>query len=229
MILVMSFRGYSQGSDYRVIFGKEWEKAEAFLAENEGWMKQMSAKYNISYKVAAAVVFPELVRYSAIRDRIEITLLKALYINLGNNYSDFSIGPFQMKPSFAESVCSKAVLLNDRISIQFRKKIDVNDPREFRRNIVSDLEEAHTQFVYLAAFIKSCYSSFGLGKMSEDERIRILSTAYNCGPGKSLERIRAMVDQKYFNTKLYSTENYSYSEVALCWYRNYCGDTETSR
>lgn len=219
------YAGYSQGPDYRMIFGKDWEKAEAFLSENDVWMKQMAARYHVSYQVAAAVIFPELVRYSAIRDRIEITLLKALYVNLGSDYSDFSIGPFQMKPSFAEFVSSKAVKLKDRISNQFRKKLNIDDPKEFRRTIVSDLEEAQSQFTYLSAFIKICDSSYGLSKTTETERIRILSTAYNCGPYKSLERIRAMADEKYFNTRLYRTENYSYSDVSLFWFRKYTGET----
>ena len=38
------------------------------------------------------VIFPELVRYSAIRDKMEITLLKTLYRNLGEDYADFSVG-----------------------------------------------------------------------------------------------------------------------------------------
>ena len=42
-----------------------------------------------------SVVFPELVRYSALRDKMEITLLKALYINVGRDYANFSLAIFR--------------------------------------------------------------------------------------------------------------------------------------
>ena len=87
--------------NYRETFGRDWDKALSFVAENRNWIAPELEQYNVSYPVAIAVIFPELVRYSALRDKIEITLLKALYINLGEEYANFSIGPFQMKPSFA--------------------------------------------------------------------------------------------------------------------------------
>ena len=52
-------------------------------------MEPVLAKNHISYPLAVAVIFPELVRYSALRDKMEITLLKALYINLGDRLCKF--------------------------------------------------------------------------------------------------------------------------------------------
>ena len=93
----------SQSLNYPEIFGDDWKKAMLFESENRSWMEPILAKNHISYPLAVAVIFPELVRYSALRDKMEITLLKALYINLGDDYANFSIGQFQMKPSFAET------------------------------------------------------------------------------------------------------------------------------
>ena len=89
----------SQPLNYREVFGDDWKNAVSFEKENRNWMKPALEKYHISYPVAIAVVFPELVRYSALRDKMVITLLKTLYINLGSDYANFSIGRFQMKPS----------------------------------------------------------------------------------------------------------------------------------
>ena len=132
---------FSQKTDYKKIFGSDWEKAESFISENESWMKQLSEKYDVPYPLAIAVVFPELIRYSALRDKMEITLLKALYINLGEDYADFSIGKFQMKPSFAESIHWKVPLLKGRLRNQFREKIKNEDIRKYRASIVKDLEQ----------------------------------------------------------------------------------------
>ena len=45
-------------------------------------MQPVLEKNHISYPIAIAVIFPELVRYSALRDKMEITLLKTLYNSL---------------------------------------------------------------------------------------------------------------------------------------------------
>jgi hypothetical protein len=220
MLLILS-RGSvnSQEKNYESIFGKDWIRAESFITENESWMRQMSGRYHISYLLASAVVFPELIRYSALRDKIETTLLKTLYVNLGSEYVNFSIGPFQMKPSFAEYICSRATELKERPGNEFRKKGYREGTSESRKSIVMDLEKADIQFVYLAAFIKICERSYDLGKAGDEEKVRMLSSAYNCGPDKSPEKVKEMASKKFFNTKLYSTENYSYSDISLYWFR----------
>ena len=109
----------SQSIDYQDIFGDDWNKALTFEKENRNWMEPLLAKSHISYPVAISIIFPEIVRYSALRDKVEITLLKTLYVNLGEDYADFSVGQFQMKPSFAEAIRIKAdsVLDGNRVSI----------------------------------------------------------------------------------------------------------------
>ena len=68
---------------------------------------------------------------------MEITLLKALYINLGEDYANFSIGQFQMKPSFAESIHKQITdYLRVRLRNQFREKTANKDLREYRSSIV---------------------------------------------------------------------------------------------
>jgi len=212
---------FTQQTDYTKIFGSDWLKAEAFVSLNGAWMKRLSDKYDVSYPMAIAVVFPEIVRYSAIRDKIEITLLKALYINLGEDYADFSIGQFQMKPSFAEALYKKAPLLNGRLRIQFREKTAYNNPRDLRSAIVRDLEDPESQFVYLIAFIKICEAVYDLKGMDENRKIRFLATAYNYSFLESFEDVEKMTGKKFFNTKLVKGDSYSYADISAYWYRNY--------
>ena len=61
-------------------------------------------EFGIRTELAVAVVFPELVRYSALMDFMETTAVKALYQQKGVKGADFSIGRFQMKPSFVEDL-----------------------------------------------------------------------------------------------------------------------------
>ncbi len=168
------------------------------------------------------MIFPELVRYSALRDKMETAMLKILYRNLGDDYADFSIGVFQVKPSFAEKIHEAAtVVIGWRARSLINKKARSKNEREYRGAIVSDLEDPVMEFNYIIAFFKICENYFPQAGEDEATRIRFLATAYNAGFWKSKEEIEKMSDLEFFNTKLFKTENYSYADVSLFWYKQY--------
>jgi hypothetical protein len=208
----------SQSPDYREIFGEDWDKAEAFERENRGWIDSALRKNHISYPVAISVIFPELVRYSALRDKMEISILKTLYINLGDDYADFSIGVFQMKPSFAERIRENAPRLTGQKKGLLDKSSRYDDIKEFRKSVVNGLENPRTQIYYLIAFIKICEERYDSDKKDIQSQIIFLSTAYNFGFDKTLSQIDSMSNRKFFNTRMFRKINYSYSDVSLYWY-----------
>jgi hypothetical protein len=211
----------SQTLNYQEIFGQDWTNAEEFVRVNEPWIKVNLEKYNINYKEAISIIFPELVRYSALLDKMEITLLKALYINLGKHYANFSIGRFQMKPSFAEEIRKEAPGIMGRRSHKLvRDSIEFEDERSFRASVVDDLEDTRTELNYLIVFIKICEKRFELRKMTEDERIKFLAAAYNYGFFNSMDDIEKMTEKKFFTTKVLGSDKYSYSDISLYWYYN---------
>jgi len=212
----------SQQLNYQNIFGSDWDKALSFIEQNKSWIEPKLEQYKVSFPVATAVIFPELVRYSALRDKIEIGLLKTLYINLGDEYANFSIGPFQMKPSFGEMIREKARgAMGNKADKLFRRKEDYDDITSFRTSIVSDLEDSKTQLNYLIVFIKICEENFNLRSKTNDEKVLFLSTAYNYGFWKRADQIENMINKNYFSTTLLKTTNYSYSDVSLSWYHSY--------
>jgi hypothetical protein len=214
--------GFSQSINYKNLFGDDWKKASAFEKENRGWMEPIICKYNISYPLAVSIVFPELVRYSALRDKMEITLLKTLYVNLGEDYANFSIGVFQMKPSFAVSIREQTPAVSSQIpGIIFAQISEFDNIIPFRKSIVKDLEDPKTEINYLIAFIKICKMKFEAQNGDEFAQIRFLATAYNYGINKTASEIQRMSNKKYFNTKLFKTENYSYADVSVFWYKEY--------
>ncbi len=211
----------SQSAGYDKIFGSDWKRALAFERENRNWMQPVLERNKIPYDYAIAVIFPELVRYSALRDKMEISLLKALYINLGEQYADFSIGQFQIKPSFAEIIRSEGpAALGRRSGIRFKQPGEFESISWYRKSIVADLEEPETEFNYVIAFFKICEKKYRIERMDEIHKLKFLATAYNYGIDKSAEQIEDMINSKYFNTRLFKTENYSYADVALFWYLN---------
>ena len=213
---------WSQSINYQDLFGDDWKKAQAYERDNRSWMEPVLVKNHISYPLAVAIIFPELVRYSALRDKIEITLLKALYINLGEDYANFSIGQFQMKPSFAEMIREQAsAVMGRRSGITFKNRSDFDDIKDFRRSIVTDLENPKSQLNYLVAFCRICEKKYKTSRKDEVERLKFLATAYNYGIDKSAAQIESMIDKKFFNTKLFKTENYSYADVSMFWYEQF--------
>jgi hypothetical protein len=212
-------------TDYKSIFVNDWDKAQSFISENESWMRPVCEKYDVEFSFAAAIVFPELVRYSALRDRIEISLLKTLYINLGDEYADFSVGPFQMKPSFAELVHEKAGSLAERkIRNMFTDKRPSEDLKKYRASIVADLEDNRIQLNYLIAFIRICESAYGKKWSSESEKLRFFSTAYNCGLKGDITYIYSMEKKRFFSTSLVPSVTYSYSDISIYWFNLFATD-----
>jgi hypothetical protein len=222
--------GWSQSIDYQELFGDDWKKATIFEKENRIWIEPLLVKNHISYPLAISIIFPELVRYSALRDKMEITLLKALYVNLGEDYANFSIGQFQMKPSFAEKIRQKASSVLGHLSgIEFKNVSDFDDIKDFRKSIVSDLEDPKSQINYLIAFIKICQKNFNACWKDEPSEVKFLATAYNFGFDKQDVEIKSMIDKKFFNTKLIKTENYSYADVSIFWYKQYISTSNPVR
>lgn len=211
---------FSQTPDYAEIFGDDWIKAENYEKENRVWLEPLLTRNHISYPVAISVIFPELVRYSALRDKMEVALLKTLYVNLGEDYANFSIGEFQMKPSFAEEIRSESSRYPG-LKNGFKKNNDYENIKTFRKEIVKDLESREIQVKYLVIFIKICERKFNVNRMEDDAKIRFLATAYNYGFERSRPAIEAGINKKFFSTKLVKGENYCYSDVSLFWYKKF--------
>lgn len=214
----------AQSPDYSKIFGSDWQKTNNWLQENDSWLRPALEKHNIPYPEAIAVVFPELVRYSALRDKMEISVLKSLYCSLGKEYANFSIGVFQIKPSFAEHIRNESPAHGRKK--MFEKIGSYPSGYLFRKSIVDGLEDPETELKYVIAFFRICEKRFPRKWNDAFSKIRFLATAYNTGFWKSEKEISLMTDKKFFNTKLFKTENYSYADVALFWYNQYIQNIE---
>lgn len=220
LLLCITFNIKGQSLNYPLIFSDDWKKAEQFVSENEKWIRPVLEKYKVDYYEAIAVIFPELVRYSALRDKMEITLLKALYINIGEEYANFSIGHFQMKPSFAESIIEEGRRITGKRMPLVNDSTQYEDIRSYRAGIVSSLEDIHSQLDYLVIFFRVTLKKFDLRNFDEPSRIRFLATAYNYGFIHTEGEIKDMSARKFYSTKLVSRDLYSYADISLYWYNH---------
>jgi hypothetical protein len=208
------------GVDYRKVFGEKYEEAASFFQSNP-WISETIAKNRLDPCLTEAVVFPELLRYSFIRDKMEIGGLMTLYVQYGKDYADFSVGRFQIKPSFA-----RQVEMDVKTHPQFRnhpllKVLNTEETPQARLERVKRLDDPQWQLQYLVWFIKITERKFpGMRWISQEEKLRFLATAYNCGYSHSARYIRAMSAKKLFHTSIFKGTSFcNYSDVSVNYWR----------
>ena len=215
--------GQSSTVDYSTILGNHWKAAETWVSNNEFWIRPEIEQYNISYNEAVAVIFPEVVRFSIMRDSRDKAILKALYVNNGKPYADFSIGILRMKPSFAEAVRQEMSLVDDsRLQKILSRRHSYMDERRYRAMISDELEDIRVQISYVTAYMLLYANKPAMPE--GEERIRLLAAGYNETPVMDAERLRLKADEKLFGTDTVTEEKYFYCDVALFWYRQHQDD-----
>ena len=128
-----------------------------------------------------AIVFPELIRYNRIFDAIQIESLKFLYVSEGKSYADFSVGYFQMKPSFAEMVEADATkaMLEKAGAVAWAVLPDKEESRRARVQRITSIDQ---QMIYLCLFYQICRERFSARHFSSGlDRVRFFATCYNAG------------------------------------------------
>ena len=88
---------------YFALYPKEVTEALNFLKENEQIINKELAPLNQEERdIAMAIVAPEISQFSKVMEFVELRSLFIMYRNFGKG--DFSVGYFQMKPSFIEGL-----------------------------------------------------------------------------------------------------------------------------
>jgi hypothetical protein len=203
---------------YNSVFGEKYTEALVYLS-GQSWMSETLNSNGISPAFAKALVFPEVIRYSAIRDRIEMQGLITLYVQYGSPYSDFSVGRFQMKPSFAAQV-EKDVQGGPASRTSMLHTVDTSDTPQARLARVQRLNSQAWQLQYLIGFIDLMDQRYGNNyKADNPEKLRFYATAYNCGYTKPESVIRKKMKENHFHTALISSDVcYNYANIALEYY-----------
>jgi hypothetical protein len=216
----------SQRLNYREEFGEQYDFATAFLKQNDSLFKKYAIAYNLNPKFLKAIIFPELIRYNSVYDAIEINTLKFLYVQKGDFYGDFSVGYFQMKPSFAKKIESDANVFLDKtflktIGFDNYKKDNLSETSRKQRLIrITNLE---SQLKYLIVFVK-------IGKLkfknyyfkTEVEKVKFYATAYNSGYYKSIRILNKKLYSKSFYTgRIVKSTLYNYGDISTNYFENY--------
>ncbi|MDP2384743.1 MAG: hypothetical protein Q8M29_00090 [Bacteroidota bacterium] len=210
-----------QAVKYDVLFADEYKNALNYTSKNVDAFKQSSIKYNNDPQLLTSIVFPELMRYSLIKDILETSALELAYIDGGCEVADFSIGRFQMKPSFVEDL-ERQIETNDSLKKVYSIILSFKSSEEktIRAERLKRLSSLNWQVIYL-----NCFASVVKNKFPEQtfatvsDKIMFYSSAYNGGYHKTAKQIVNNECAKYYpyGTK-YKGDQYSYAAVADYFY-----------
>ncbi|MBR5905240.1 MAG: hypothetical protein IKZ51_02135 [Bacteroidales bacterium] len=140
--------------------------------------------------IAESVVWPEYMMYSYWQDWLETSAVSSTYVTSGSGF-DFSIGVFQMKPSFVEKL--EHAWMQSGLAQVPELQFDISDNRSAREARLSRMQCADWQAVYLALFLRLLYISYGsfdstgakiqegIDTLPVSEQVRLAAAAYNSG------------------------------------------------
>ncbi|MBQ1832416.1 MAG: hypothetical protein II114_01415 [Treponema sp.] len=153
-----------------------------FAMDKAKEIKETLEKQGYPYALeAAAIVFPEMIRYSAFQNEIE-SLINELLAFTSEESSGFSIGLMQMKPDFAVKIEKIIATYPDfekkYASINFKGDSSSSKARHDR---ILRLRQLDYQIEYLKAFMDYEIMVLNLKDENQNTKIKYLSAAYNYG------------------------------------------------
>jgi hypothetical protein len=213
-LLLVAFREEGQ---YAAEYPAECQAALRFRDEHDAEFQAAARAARYPADFLFAIVAPEYTRYHYLRDRLESYSLKVLYVQGGASYANFSVGCFQMKPSFIEKleqrVASDSLLRGKHAACLFA------DPgsRASRVTRLKRLSSVEWQLAYLVVFLDVVDATYPRASFADDEeRLRFYATVYNRGFHETEQQLRAA---ERFSLFPRSARQYRYSDVSVWFYR----------
>lgn len=179
-------------------------------------------------RTALSIVFPEVIRYNSFSDFIETKTLEWVYVDYGAEKADFSIGLFQMKPSFIEKL-EEATKSDPSVFRQFSDILNYPSTLsavEIRRTRVARMQNFETQVNYAQIFSLVCNAKFKSEVFaSPAEKIKFFAAAYNFGFNKDVKDIKNWTTKKAFPYGAnYKGKQMIYSEISADFYAKYANE-----
>jgi hypothetical protein len=219
LLLFIGFSANCQSLNYKEEFGEDYTDAVNYLLENQ-WMADSISVYGADPYFTLAIIFPELIRYNALSDYFETRALEVLYIQYGKSYADFSIGRFQIKPSFAEDL--ESTYLNSFTVLPKAFKLDcLSDDAGCRNVRIKRLKKPLHQLYYLIMYMQLMDKKYAYMKWNkQEEKLAFYATAYNTGFFKTESEINAEMKYKRFHISMYNPQEFwSYWDICVYFYK----------
>jgi len=223
LFISILFLSTNPKNDYQKIFGNDYTDALNYFVKNKSVILDSLNHYKAAPELIVPIIFPERVRYSIIRDIIETVVVENIYIEYGPDFVDFSIGTFQLKPTFAAKI-EKSLIDSSVLRKKYHLLLNYKqqDLKGIRKERVERLKSQEFQLVYLAAFYDIVIQRFNLADKSMEEKVAFVATAYNYGFLSERSEIESHISDTCFPFGAkYKGKQYSYSDVATYFYVNH--------
>jgi hypothetical protein len=206
---------------FEFISEKDYQTALNFLSHNKSvFIKYLSPEER---EVLVPTIFPELVRYSEIRDLIEDEAMQMIYAEQESNIIDFSIGKLQMKPSFIIRIENYIFDYPELKEFNFIKQYHSSIEEAIRKERLERLNKLDWQVKYLKCFGAVVKHKFGDEFNSIEDKIRFYASAYNLGFHFSKDDIINQIQVRTFPYgKFFGDNQLRYSDISVSMYlKNY--------
>lgn len=221
LLLLLPIYCIAQGRGYPETYASECREALSFWTAHKSEFKIAAERAGVPASFLFAIVAPEISQYGSLTDKAQTYALKTLYVQMGKGYADFSIGRFQMKPSFVEQL-EQYIQSVDTLLVLFPEvRMTDKKGRSARVELVRRLEQQEWQMKYLALFCRVVQHRFRRMKFeSEQEKLRFYANAYNAGFMLDGERLRRYKGAFFPHL---AKQKFRYADVSLWFYENlYC-------
>jgi hypothetical protein len=209
------------GIAFQNAYFEQYQQGILFLQSQKSLINQLVVEHGAEKEVLVSAVFPEIVRFSDVSNLMETASLELLYTRFGNAYADFSIGRFQMKPSFIEKMESYVKEFDFKAFtevITFKS----SDEKEIRKERIERLKTITWQLKYLNCFYFIVEHKFKKTWQNIPEKIRFFAAAYNCGFENSAQDIEKWFTIKAFPYGLaYKGQQYNYTDISVDFYQRF--------
>jgi hypothetical protein len=212
--------------DFGKTFGSKATAAAQKLQTMNTGFELCSSICNADKTFMQSIVFPEVMRFNELKDDIETESLRTMYVQFGKEYADFSVGLFQMKPSFAEQLELKAQqLLPVAVYKELQLTYESTNTEAIRTERINRLQDADWQLVYLTAFICVCNELYKHKQFTNAaEKMQWYASVYNTGFEKNdifiLQKIK---DENFYFQQGMPGKKFRYAAIAKWYYlTNYC-------
>ncbi|TNE55004.1 MAG: hypothetical protein EP338_05440 [Bacteroidetes bacterium] len=193
----------------------DFKFADNYCSKIEEKVQEIGSKYGLKVSELIPVVYPECARFNAITNAFESSVLEHFYIEEGCRGADFSVGYFQMKPSFIEQLDQ---VIQEHPLFAKRKAFfayQASGTKNIRNERLNRLFSEDWQIEYLCCFVqlmKLRHQKEGI----QTSELAFISSAYNYGFHKSTSKILAWEKIRAFpNGRKHQSNNFTYAELAL--------------
>lgn len=225
LILCLTSTSFTIPGQYK----RDISDAVQLLKKEQKRIERIAGDYDCKKSEVLSIVFPEIIRYSRFKDFFETKVLEQLYVLKGNAWADFSIGFFQMKPSFVEDL-EYHVRYMPSLKACFKEIIeyDATGEESVRFERIERLKNFEWQLKYAFCYyyiMQKCYEAH---RFEDDEaRLRFFATAYNFGFTKPFAQIEAWMNEKAFPYgKKFKTEQFAFCELSIAFYKHHYSQFE---